>query len=81
MADIAAANITSVRPLAGPTIRGHIWKVISDGTGVTAPLYGAKGYPYALGGYTRQSISGDTNTLTVAAGTNLSIRYFFLFGP
>ena len=81
MADIAAANITSVRPLAGGTIRGHIWKVISDGTGVTAPLYGAKGYQFCIGAPTSQTISADTMTLTVPAGTNLSIRYFFLFGP
>ena len=82
MANIASANISTLKEIRFPTMRGKVIRVISDGTGVTIPVGGATQFRYILfGNHTSYTISNDTMTITVPAGTNLQYRNFILGGP
>lgn len=76
MADIAAANIKFFKDVQLGTHRGKIYQIISDGSGVTAPITPGYGYGTPIGNYTDYVESPvGTFTLAVPAGTNLSKRY------
>ena len=82
MADITAANITFYKETMFLGKRAKIYQIISDGTGVTAPILPGVGYTIGpIGNYTGYTLSSGTYTVTLPAGTNLRKRYLmFLEG-
>ena len=75
MADITSTNITFYKNVNFGTTRGKIYQIISDGTGVTAPITPGPGFTIPLGNYSGVTESSGTFTFTLPAGTNLSKRY------
>jgi hypothetical protein len=81
MADITSTNITIYKSTKWFGKRVKIYEIISDGSGVTAPITPGSGFSVVLGNYKGYSVSSGVFTMRVPAGTNLSKRYVAFLAP